>query len=64
MGDEAVLQFPTSENRDYVIEYSTDLRNWSPLPGGEVVGTGSVIEIHDGTAGSDPRRFYRVRVLW
>lgn len=60
----AIVRFPTAASRDYLVEYSTDLRVWTPLPNGVVEGTGGIIEITDPGASAYPCRFYRVRVLW
>lgn len=63
-GGDAIVRFLSAANRDYLVEFSTDLRDWTPLPNGIAEGTGGIVEIVDPGASSSPCRFYRARVIW
>ncbi|MBX7210501.1 MAG: S8 family serine peptidase [Verrucomicrobiaceae bacterium] len=51
------LNFPSVSGKDYRIEYSDDLHEWTPLI---VTATGSSTTWTDLNAAAKPRRFYRV----
>lgn len=53
----AVLAFPSIPGNSYVVEYSDDLIQWSPVT---VTATGTTTIYQDPAAISVPRRFYRV----
>ena len=53
------LQFPSISGQDYRVEYSDDLKTWTPVI---VTAAGSSTTWTDPTAGSKLRRFYRVEI--
>lgn len=53
------LQFPSVTGRDYRIEYSTDLLNWTSVI---VTATGSETTWTDLNAANKSRRFYRIAI--
>jgi hypothetical protein len=50
-------------NRDYVIEYSTNLANWNPLSTNQVPSQGVVTLFDASVKSSSPPRFYRAFAL-
>lgn len=54
------LRLVVPASRNYVIEWSTDLENWTPIYNG--TGSGERFEFDDDPDGADAR-FYRVRVI-
>jgi len=67
VGSDALLRFPTIQGRSYCLECTADISDptsWKPVPGCEnVEGTGSLVEVIDGTAASASIRFYRALPL-
>ncbi len=60
----AQLRFQTAPERNYAIEFSTDLVNWQPLPNAtNIVGDGAIVQINDSGAVNAPKRFYRIHLL-
>ncbi len=53
------LQFPSVSGNDYRVEYSDDLKKWTPVI---VTATGSVTTWTDTNVGTKTRRFYRVLI--
>ena len=63
-GEGTLLQFQTVSDRNYGIEFSTNLFSWEFLPNAaHIVGDKTVVKFHDGGAASSPARFYRVHLL-
>lgn len=60
---EAIIRFPASDERSYLVECSQDLLLWEPLLGQPLVRDNGFAEIHD-PASSQQKKFYRARVLW
>ena len=63
-GQSALLRFRTFFGRQYSVESSPDLQpgSWSPLPEGNIIGTGDQALVRDPNALRNAgSRFYRVR---
>jgi hypothetical protein len=56
-GTSTTLQFPTVSGNDYRVEYSDDLKKWTPTI---VTATGASTTWTDLNAVSKTKRFYRV----
>jgi len=55
------FQFRSEVGLRYELETSPDLKHWSRLE--SVVGSGGAITLQDTTLGTEPARFYRLRLL-
>lgn len=61
-GANVVVSFATVAGRTYKVEWSLNLANpWTIVEAG-IPGTGSVVNVPDAGAASQPRRFYRVTI--
>jgi hypothetical protein len=61
--DTAVV-FHTLAGRHYVVESSSDLTTWTPLPSAtDVLGVGGPMTVHDQGVGCSGVRYYRTRLL-
>lgn len=58
-GSGATLEFPSVSGRDYRIEYSDDLIDWTPVI---VTAEGTTTTWTDLNAANKTRRFYRIRI--
>jgi hypothetical protein len=64
-GSNAIVSFPAVSGRTYRLEYKNQLSDaaWSPVTDYTVSSACSDAQIADPSAASQPRRFYRVRLL-
>ena len=63
-GANVVLSFLSAANKNYILQYCSDVRSpvWWPVPGGTLSGNGSVLTVT--VASSDAgKRFYRISLV-
>src|SRR5262249_31576894 len=58
-----LLRFHAFASEHYSVEYSSNLSDasWVALPGGDIIGTGSDVQIVDTTTSQTTARFYRIK---
>lgn len=56
------LRFLTRWGRNYQVESTPDLFQWTKLPGSDVVGNGAPAEVTDTNSPQHLRRFYRIQI--
>jgi hypothetical protein len=63
-GSDMVFTFATATNRQYLLEWTTDLNSgvWTSLPD-VISGDGTVQQVRHGGGATLPQRFYRIRLL-
>ncbi len=60
-GPPFVVEFSTVLGKTYRVEYSDDLDGWFPLASG-VPGTGGLVQVPDGGASGETKRFYQIKL--
>jgi hypothetical protein len=63
-GGAVSLSFFAAQGKQYLVEFSTDLRHWEALDNTPISGVGDHVTIPDPSAPSSPSRFYRARLVW
>ncbi len=63
-GGAVSLSFFAAQGKQYLVEFSTDLRHWEALDSTPISGVGDHVTIPDPSAPSSPSRFYRARLVW